>query len=138
MPVREFWLTVGAWSPIESFTSPRGGSPANARTRCERSWPRSEGKANGRSIIATRSRRFSPPSWGSRRTVVQRVIGRKNYGISAMTDDVLAEQQQIADVFHSLRLIPHPIAVREAVVPDLLSELSGSADQGAGHHVAAK
>jgi sulfonate transport system substrate-binding protein len=76
---------------------------------------------------------------GLEKTVLQRVVGRKEYGIAGMTDDVLAEQQRVAEVFHSLHLIPNPIVVREAVVPGLLSDQPGSVDAAAaGHHVVAK
>jgi sulfonate transport system substrate-binding protein len=73
---------------------------------------------------------------GLERTVVERAIDRKSYGIAAMSDDVLAEQQQVADAFHSLGLIPNPIVVREAVVPDPLGNRPGSVGESAVHHVA--
>jgi sulfonate transport system substrate-binding protein len=47
---------------------------------------------------------------------MRRVIGRKGYGIAAMDDAVVAEQQRIADTFAELGVIPRRIAVREAVL----------------------
>ncbi len=59
---------------------------------------------------------------------VQRMIERRVYGITAMDDAVVAEQQQIADTFASLGLIPRPVSVREAVLtaaPSLADQRSG-------------
>lgn len=40
---------------------------------------------------------------------------RYSYGIVPVTAKVLEEQQKIADAFAQLKLIPKPIAVRNAV-----------------------
>jgi sulfonate transport system substrate-binding protein len=66
------------------------------------------------------------------KTVLERTVERKAYGIAAMTDDVIAEQQQIADVFYSLGLISKPVVVREAIIPGLLGDYAGSVDLAAG------
>ncbi len=42
-------------------------------------------------------------------------VERANLGLSAITPEVIAQQQGIADAFLKLRLIPKPIIVREAV-----------------------
>jgi sulfonate transport system substrate-binding protein len=56
--------------------------------------------------------------------VVALAASRYAYGVKAVTLEVLRAQQQIADVFHHLKLIPKPIAVRDAQPPtELLSSL---------------
>jgi sulfonate transport system substrate-binding protein len=67
------------------------------------------------------------------KSVLERTVERKAYGIAAMTDDVIAEQQRIADVFYSLGLISKPIVVRETIMPELLGDDPGSVDLAAGH-----
>ena len=42
-------------------------------------------------------------------------VGRAKYGILQLTDAVIASQQQTADRFYKLGLIPKPITVRDAV-----------------------
>ena len=71
------------------------------------------------------------------KTVVQRTIDRKVYGIAAMTDDVIAEQQRIADLFYSLGLISKPIVVRETIMPGLLGDHPESVDLAAGRSATA-
>lgn len=46
--------------------------------------------------------------------VVELAAARYSYGVKPVNDAVLAEQQKIADVFTSLKLIPKKIHVREA------------------------
>jgi sulfonate transport system substrate-binding protein len=41
--------------------------------------------------------------------------GRREYGVRPITDEVIAEQQRIADTFEKLGLIPQPIHVKDAV-----------------------
>lgn len=41
--------------------------------------------------------------------------GRREYGVRLITDEVIAEQQRIADTFAKLGLIPQPIHVKDAV-----------------------
>lgn len=54
------------------------------------------------------------PQQGLGVDVVELNLRRYQYGVTTLTDAVVAEQQKIADVFHELKLIPRPIAVREA------------------------
>jgi sulfonate transport system substrate-binding protein len=49
--------------------------------------------------------------------VVALAARRYAYGVKAVTPDVLAAQQKIADTFHGLKLIPKPIVVRDAQPP---------------------
>jgi sulfonate transport system substrate-binding protein len=49
---------------------------------------------------------------------------RYSYGVKPVTPEVLKAQQNIADAFHKLKLIPKPIAVRDAQPPtELLTRL---------------
>ena len=52
--------------------------------------------------------------------VVALAASRYAYGVKAVTPDVLRAQQDIADAFHKLKLIPKPIAVRDAQPPAAL------------------
>ncbi len=56
---------------------------------------------------------------GLEEDVMKKVIGRKGYGIAAMDETAVNEQQGVADAFRSLGLIPAPIGVREAVAGTL-------------------
>jgi len=49
--------------------------------------------------------------------VVALAAGRYAYGVKPVTPEVLRAQQDIADAFYQLKLIPKPIAVREAQPP---------------------
>ena len=48
--------------------------------------------------------------------VVALAASRYSYGVTPVSDEVLLEQQKIADAFASLKLIPKPIAIRDAVL----------------------
>jgi len=55
--------------------------------------------------------------------VVALAAQRYAYGVKTVTPDVLQAQQQIADVFHNLKLIPKPLVVRDAAPPaDVLAK----------------
>ena len=43
---------------------------------------------------------------------------RRNYGVFPLNDEEIAGQQQIADTFHKLELIPKPVQVKEIVLKD--------------------
>nr|WP_244610074.1 sulfonate ABC transporter substrate-binding protein [Lampropedia puyangensis] len=49
-------------------------------------------------------------------TVVQRYLNRGEFGVLPITPEVLDEQQQIADTFLGLKLIPKPLNLRDAAV----------------------
>jgi sulfonate transport system substrate-binding protein len=49
--------------------------------------------------------------------VVALAAQRYAYGVKPVTQDVLRAQQDIADAFHKLKLIPKPIVVRDAQPP---------------------
>ncbi|WP_422086539.1 sulfonate ABC transporter substrate-binding protein [Variovorax sp.] len=52
--------------------------------------------------------------WGLPKPVADLSVGRVDYGTAAITKAILAEQQQIADTFFALKLIPKRINVLEA------------------------
>lgn len=54
------------------------------------------------------------PLQGLDADVVELNLRRYQYGVTPLTDAVLAEQQKLADVFFELKLIPKAIAVRDA------------------------
>lgn len=47
---------------------------------------------------------------------LERATKRREYGIQPITEKTIVDQQQIADRFFRLKLIPKPISVKEAVV----------------------
>jgi sulfonate transport system substrate-binding protein len=55
------------------------------------------------------------PSVAIPAAVLEIALRRQSYGIKALDDKVIAEQQRIADTFHKLGLIPKPITVSDAV-----------------------
>ncbi|UHD46685.1 hypothetical protein LUX29_05630 [Aureimonas altamirensis] len=42
-------------------------------------------------------------------------LARQSYGVTPLTDEVVAQQQAIADTFHELELIPSAISIADAV-----------------------
>ncbi|KQP04453.1 sulfonate ABC transporter substrate-binding protein [Pseudorhodoferax sp. Leaf265] len=56
---------------------------------------------------------------GLPKPVLDLSVGRSRYGTTPITRAILAEQQQIADTFHALKLIPKPIKVLEAAAPGI-------------------
>lgn len=59
------------------------------------------------------------PQIGLGPEVAEVAAARYSYGIKLISDEVVNEQQKIADVFASLKLIPKKINVRDAVLPSL-------------------
>ena len=53
---------------------------------------------------------------GLPKNVVDLAASRYAYGVKPMSAEVVREQQRIADAFHALKLIPKPIAVKDALV----------------------
>jgi sulfonate transport system substrate-binding protein len=62
------------------------------------------------------------PQIGLDHATLQLALSRGGYGVKPVTDAVISEQQQIADAFYSLRLIPKHINVRDATLHDLQAE----------------
>ena len=57
--------------------------------------------------------------WGIPKPVVETVVGRSAFGTGPITKAILGEQQQIADTFFDLKLIPKRINLLEAAAPGL-------------------
>jgi sulfonate transport system substrate-binding protein len=47
--------------------------------------------------------------------IIARALGRMGYGVHSMTPDVVADQQEIADTFYELHLIPDRLDVTSAI-----------------------
>ena len=60
---------------------------------------------------------FLAPAIGLDKATVELATSRYSFGATPVGDDVLAEQQKIADVFTDLRLIPKRLVVRDAAPP---------------------
>lgn len=56
---------------------------------------------------------------GLDKSVTELFVGRAGYGTAPVTREILAEQQQIADAFHALKLIPKPLNLLHAAPVDL-------------------
>ncbi len=56
------------------------------------------------------------PSTGIPVDALKLAIGRQSFGVAPLTEQVIADQQAVADVFHALGLLPSPIDVTKAVV----------------------
>lgn len=69
------------------------------------------GKANPAEVSTILSAQTGLP-----KNVVDLAASRYAYGVKPMSAEVVREQQRIADAFHALKLIPKPIAVKDALV----------------------
>jgi sulfonate transport system substrate-binding protein len=56
------------------------------------------------------------PKVGIPAEVLEVALGRQGYGVGAITPEVVAAQQKIADTFYKLGLLPKPIVVNDAIV----------------------
>ena len=54
---------------------------------------------------------------GLGKDVVALAASRYAYGVTPVSVDVIASQQRVADAFSSLKLIPKPILVKDALLP---------------------
>jgi sulfonate transport system substrate-binding protein len=57
------------------------------------------------------------PQIGLDEPTLELALSRGGYGVKPVTDSVMAEQQNIADTFYNLKLIPKHINVRDATLP---------------------
>ena len=62
-----------------------------------------------------RGRGIARAAHGHPGPVLQVALDRMGYGVQPLDDAVTAEQQQIADTFHALGLLPKPITVKDVV-----------------------
>ena len=56
------------------------------------------------------------PSVGIPEAVLIKALERQSYGIKSLDDDVVAQQQAIADTFFELKLIPKPVRIADVVL----------------------
>ncbi len=59
--------------------------------------------------------KFLSPALGVDAAILEKAEKRRDYAILPLTEEVIAKQQDIADTFARLKLIPQPIVVKEAV-----------------------
>jgi len=57
------------------------------------------------------------PQIGLDQATLELALSRGGYGLTPVSDAVLAEQQRIADAFYDLKLIPKHINIRDATLP---------------------
>ena len=55
------------------------------------------------------------PILGIESSILDEVTKRRNYGFEPMSDEMIAEQQEIANTFSELKLIPKPVKVTDIV-----------------------
>jgi sulfonate transport system substrate-binding protein len=58
---------------------------------------------------------FLSPALGIDAAVLEKAEKRREYGVLPLTDEVIKDQQQIADTFYNIKLIPKQVKVQEAV-----------------------
>jgi sulfonate transport system substrate-binding protein len=56
---------------------------------------------------------------GLDKSITELYLSRANFGTVAVNGDILSEQQQIADTFYDLKLLPKPLNLRHAAPVDL-------------------
>jgi sulfonate transport system substrate-binding protein len=59
--------------------------------------------------------KFLSPALGVDAAILEKAEKRRDYAILPLTEEVIAKQQDIADTFTRLKLIPQPIVVKESV-----------------------
>ncbi|MEI6064358.1 MAG: sulfonate ABC transporter substrate-binding protein [Pseudanabaena sp. ELA748] len=59
--------------------------------------------------------KFLSPALGVDAAILEKAEKRRDYAILPLTEEVITKQQDIADTFARLKLIPQPIVVKEAV-----------------------
>jgi sulfonate transport system substrate-binding protein len=60
--------------------------------------------------------RIAAPVLGITPAAVKKAIVRGVYGLGPIDDDLIAAQQRIADTFLALRVLPHPVQIRDALL----------------------
>ena len=58
--------------------------------------------------------KFLAPQIGIDLPIVELATERLSYGVKAVSDEVLAQQQRIADTFFELKLVPKQVRVADA------------------------
>lgn len=47
---------------------------------------------------------------------IQMAVERRTYGVEDISDDIIAEQQDIADLFYQLKIIPKKVSIQDAIM----------------------
>jgi sulfonate transport system substrate-binding protein len=63
------------------------------------------------------------PQIGLDQPTLELALSRGGYGVKPVNDAVMLEQQQIADAFYDLKLIPKHINVRDATIPETRAQV---------------
>lgn len=50
-------------------------------------------------------------------TAIKTATQRRQFGLKPVTEELIAEQQKVADVYYQLKLIPKPIRIQDTVLP---------------------
>lgn len=50
-------------------------------------------------------------------TAVKKATDRRQFGLNPVTDELLAEQQKVADTYYELKLIPKKLSIKDTVLP---------------------
>ena len=58
--------------------------------------------------------KFIAPLIGIELPIAELAAQRLTYGVKPVTDEVLAQQQKVADAFAELKLVPKPVRVADA------------------------
>lgn len=59
--------------------------------------------------------KFLAPSLGIDAAVLEKAEKRREYGVLPLTEEVITNQQKIADTFERIKIIPKPIKIQDAV-----------------------
>lgn len=102
VPNRQFFLATQAFARAEPDILRRLNAAIDATDR----WAE-QNQAEATHVLAA--------SMGLPEPVVARAVARMGYGVQPLTAEVVADQQRIADTFHSLKLIPQRLDVARAV-----------------------
>jgi sulfonate transport system substrate-binding protein len=62
--------------------------------------------------------KFLEKQLGIEASVLEVSEKRRNYGVFPLSDEEIAGQQQIADTFQKIQIIPKPVQVKEIVLKD--------------------
>ncbi len=101
-PNRQFFLATRSFAQNEQDVLTRLAMQIDATDR----WIAAH-QAEAADLLAASLKLPSP--------VVAQAVGRMGFGVHPMTPEVTADQQKIADIFHTLGLIPQAIDVSSAV-----------------------
>jgi len=59
--------------------------------------------------------KFLEPQLGIKASALEIAEKRREYGVLPLTDEVITKQQEIADTFHKVKLVPKQVQVKEIV-----------------------